>query len=109
MKSYKDFERHCIGTSDIAKLVIVGCNTEPSYLAFGGDDTYLAYIVTEEAEIGGHYSEVYRCSTWIKIYDDAGLTLNLRTQNIGDPIVVYRAGERGTIIYAPGGRVETFG
>ncbi len=64
MKTYKDFESHFIGSSDIASLVMVGYkNNEgivPMLLNFGEDNRYKAYIVDEpNVEIGAHYREQF--------------------------------------------------
>ena len=98
MKTYKDFEKQYIGCSDIASLILAGCNEKKGLslkeLHFGGDGSYQAYIVEEEAEIGSHYRKVAEFSTWMKIYDDEGLVKLFK----GKKIIVYRAAEMGCII-----------
>jgi hypothetical protein len=103
-KTYKQFEKHIIGFSDIATLVMVGCRKgaddlicEP--LHFGMDGTYHAYIVDnfdddEEVQIGEHYTLKATFNSWLKIYDDENLTFTAS----GSEISIYRAGEMGCII-----------
>lgn len=101
MKTYKDFPSVWIGDSDIAALLLRPCYGNPTELKFGGDGSYRAYLVTEAASIGAHYTQVLTTNAWLWIYDD-----NERTFVIYAPeITVYRAGDRGCIIYAPGGKL----
>ena len=86
-----------IGDSDIAALIMVGCNEEglkSQPLNFGEDGDYSAYIVDKTAEIGSHYKKVAEFSDWLKIYDDDGLCCKFS----GGKINVFRAGLRGCII-----------
>lgn len=98
MKNYKEFEQESIGYSDIATLILVGCDEnglKTGQLSFGGDGRYEAYIVTEpDAEIGSHYNKVTTFNHWLKIYDDDGLTYRVDAKEIN----IYRAGEFGCII-----------
>lgn len=99
MKNYKDFDKHFIGESDIAALVLVGyrkCEgVIPFMLNFGEDNSYIAYIVYgENITIGEHYKEIIRFNNWLKIYDDIGLKKEFK----GKQIIVYRAGELGCIV-----------
>lgn len=98
MKNYKKFEKCFIGTSDIAALLLAGCDQEghlvSQYMAFGEDADYDAYIVEGEAEIGSCYSLVAEFCYWLKIYDDDTLVREFQA----DRIKVYRAGMRGCII-----------
>lgn len=96
MKTYKDFRKIGLGFSDIAALVLRGCDCIDE-LHFGGDGHYSAYLVTEEAEIGEHYKEVFRCHSWLWIYDDERCVCMIYAPDI----IVYRAGEMGCVIYAP--------
>lgn len=93
MKNYKDFEKVFIGDSDIASLTLRS-PMEATVLNFGEDNSYKAYIVEGNAEIGEHYDKVYECNNWLKIYDDDGLSAEFDA----DYIAVYRAGEMGCII-----------
>lgn len=96
MKSYKDFDKIYIGGSDIAALVMVGCDRDwvsSQILKFGEDGDYRAYYVDEPATIGAHYEKVASFTNWLKIYDDVGLVFD---EN-GD-FSIYRAGEMGCII-----------
>ena len=96
MKSYKEFSKRYIGSSDVASLTLIAPNRS-HIMHFGEDGAYYAYFIEGEAEIGEHYQLEFECShCWLWIYDDRG-----RTQNIGDgftTIKVYRAGLKGCII-----------
>lgn len=97
MKSYKDFEKEYIGSSDIASLVMVGYKegkgVVPRMLTFGRDGSYYGYIVKGSANIGEHYEKVCEYKSWLNLYDDDGLMRKFT----GERIVVYRAGEMGCI------------
>ena len=99
MKTYKDFGKEYIGSSDIASLILAGYvegkGFEFKKLYFGQDDSYSAYIVEgDDVEIGSHYSKVAEFNSWMKIYDDNELTKSF----YADRIVVYRAAEMGCVI-----------
>lgn len=97
MKSYKEYERQFIGDSDIAALIFVGTTKDglkANILNFGSDGRYNAYVVDENAKIGDHYTLEMEFETWLKIYDDEGLTEDYSA----DKIRVYRAGDFGCII-----------
>lgn len=97
MKNYKDFKKQYIGSSDIASLILAGCNEKGlslKELHFGQDGSYQAYIVEGEAEIGNHYHKVAEFEGWMKIYDDEELIKEFK----GKEIAVYRAAEMGCII-----------
>lgn len=96
--TYKNFDRKYIGTSDIASLILVGYSDDGlklKELHFGQDDSYFAYVVDGDVEIGDHYHKVAEFRSWLKIYDDKELT---KVFNAGE-IHVYRAGEMGCIIH----------
>lgn len=95
-KNYKEFEKKYIGCSDIAALVTVGGALDPSYLFFGEDGSYVAYVCDEEeVEIGSHYKLEKEFNYWMRIYDDEGLVFKVKA----DVIKVYRAGSYGVIIH----------
>ena len=53
MRTYKDFQKWNIGSSDIASLLLLGSNengAEPMLLAFGSDGDYSAYIIPDNVE-----------------------------------------------------------
>ena len=55
MKTYKDYQKWNIGSSDIASLLLLGCNengAEPMLLTFGSDGDYSAYIIPDNVDIG---------------------------------------------------------
>ena len=97
MKTYKDFEKTYIGSSDIAALIVVGCRDNEGLktesLHFCEDGSYSAYIIeqteNEEIKIESHYTKVATFNHWLKIYDDDGKTFDCR----GKEINIYRAGE----------------
>ena len=94
MKNYKEYEKRFIGASDIAALILVGCDEnglKTSTLDFGEDGSYMAYVVDEDAEIGAHYKKVADFKHWLKIYDDDELTYRVNAQEIN----IYRAGDFG--------------
>lgn len=99
MKKYKDYPKEYIGTSDIAALILVGCEEcglKLRELHFGIDESYQAYIVdADEVEIGDYYQKVDSFNSWLKIYDDDGLVREFRAEEI----TVYRAAEMGCIIH----------
>lgn len=101
MKNYKEYEKRFIGASDIAALILVGCDEnglKTSTLDFGEDGSYMAYVVDEDAEIGAHYKKVADFKHWLKIYDDDELTYQVNAQEIN----IYRAGDFGCTIQTIG-------
>ena len=98
MKSYKEYEKVYIGSSDIATLTIVALRDNGEQLAqtldFGIDSNYFAYLVDSNAYIGDHYKLTQRCRFWMKVFDDQELTLDLHAPKIN----IYRAGDCGCII-----------
>ena len=100
MKNYKDFEKEYIGDSDIAALTIT-FNTrfgvDSKILEFGGDSAYHAYVCVGDVIIGSHYVKAASGKTWLKIYDDNGLSYNERRD--GMLFDIYRAGEYGCVIH----------
>ncbi len=98
MKTYKDFEKQYIGSSDIASLIMAGYIDGKGFvtmpLHFGQDGSYSAYIVEGETEIGSHYKKEVEFDTWLKIYDDEELVKTFDAKKI----IIYRAAEMGCII-----------
>lgn len=104
-KTYKDFNKCYIGSSDIATIIAVGFDADgkdgnyikTGAIRFGSDGGYSAYYVDDaNVEIGAHYDKVFECQTWLKLYDDNGLTLSVYKP--GATISIYRAGNFGCII-----------
>ena len=82
MKSYKQFEKRCIGESDIARLIFRSVSKTID-VGTGMDGAYKAYIVTEpNVEIGGHYEEILSCQRWLCVYDDTGRTVHIKADDI---------------------------
>lgn len=101
MKNYKEYDERPIGASDVAALILVGCDKsglKTGILNFGEDGYYNAYIVDEDAEIGEHYQKVANFESWLKIYDDDDLTYRVNARKIN----IYRAGDFGCIIQVIG-------
>lgn len=98
MKTYKEYPKKYLGSSDYAALTMVGCKENTGLtseiLHFGEDGIYDAYFVDENAEIGNHYELIATFNYWLKIYDDYNLTTSLS----GSTINIYRAGNYGCII-----------
>ena len=63
-------------------------------LHFGGDSSYSAYIVDENAGIPERYKLQAAFEKWLKIYDDNELTF----EATADRINVFRCGDYGCII-----------
>lgn len=108
-ESYREFNEISIGTSDIATLIMVGCPAEESDelitkpLYFGEDGDYKAYYVNEDnIDIPERYEKVAEFSTWLKIYDDTGLTSTVK----GERIEVFRAYDFGCIIKVSDKKIE---
>lgn len=99
MKSYKDYPKQWIGSSDVASLWFCG-EISTKEVHFGKDGDYSAYIIPDNVPIGDHYklctlatSTAYNT---IKIVDEKGIAQTILTNVIGAHI--YRAGEMGIII-----------
>lgn len=95
MKSYKDFEKVYIGSSDIAALTVRSSQNVYN-LQFGADGCYDAYEVMGEASIGSRYTKEFSGAHWLKIYDDKGLVYYARHPNM--LVDIYTAGDYGCII-----------
>lgn len=100
MKTYKDFEKKHIGSSEYATLVMVGyregAGIVSETLRFGEDGSYKAYICEgNDVKIGEHYTEAARFNYWLKMYDDCEMVQKFEGKNI----VIYRAAEMGCIIH----------
>lgn len=98
MKSYKDFEKIYIGRSDIGSLIVRGPHMVGE-IFFASDGRYETYECFGEVEIPRHYNLVYAGHTWLKLYDDEGLTYNRWKPNGYIKFDIYRAGDFGCIIY----------
>ena len=91
MKRSKEFEKYCLGVSDVASLTLLGCGddgVESKVLHFGGDGAYYAYICPKDVEIGTHYEKAASFRSWLKVYDDYGLRFfrhgNFSVYPVGD-------------------------
>lgn len=100
-KSYKDFSKKYIGSSDIARLII-SIPSAINGLYFGGDGIYYAYVCYgNDVEIGEHYKKVCEGATWLTIYDDDGISYeeSRRDTNDSQTFTIYRAGDYDCIIH----------
>lgn len=107
VKSYREFDKTTIGESDRAELVMLGPSrsgeTSATKLCFKEDSLYSAYIVTGfDVDIGPHYALVAVFKTWLRIYDDFGMSFKAEA----DQIEVYRAGDFGCVIKLVGGSTK---
>lgn len=68
-------------------------------IVFDYDDDYEAYIITDAIEVPEDYELVAAGKTFVKIYDDEGLTVEINCPHIE----IYRAGEEGCLIRLIGG------
>ena len=99
MKNYKEFEKISLGGSDGA-AIIMASYPKLEYLFFGGDGKYKAYFINEEIELPAHYTKQAEFENWVRIYDDDERMVTIEAKYIE----IYRSGEFGCLIYAPGGR-----
>jgi hypothetical protein len=99
MKNYKEFDMECIGSSDIACVILVGFRKDEGLICeplhFGRDGSYCAYVCKGDVEIGAHYKLIGEFNSWLKVYDDTKLVKEYE----GSVIRVYRAAEMGCIIH----------
>ena len=96
-KSYKDFEKVYIGSSDIAALTLRSVY-DVGNIKFGGDDDYYAYeVFGNDVEIGAHYEKVFSGTDWLWIFGDAERAYN--EYHYGMVVDVYQAGSMGCIIH----------
>lgn len=98
-RNYKQYTKEYLGYSDIASLTLRSPD-KVSILNFGSDGDYHAYIVDENAKIGSHYTKVFECEHWLKIYYDDGILFDVMAKKFK----IYRAGEFGCIIQVIGRR-----
>lgn len=92
-----------LGASDIAQLILMGMHPEskrgtkaqPMY--FGGDGGYSAWLCDNQNTVPEHYEVVALYNTWLKIYDDSSLVVDIYA-GPEVPIGVYRAGDYGCLI-----------
>lgn len=106
MKSYKEFEKMYIGTSDGACLTVKnfdekGILVAEDKLHFGEDGEYSAYITYGDVSIGEHYKLMHKYSGKIVIADDEREVFVA----VADSIEIYQAGEFGCIIHLNGENV----
>lgn len=102
--SYKDFSKIYLGESNIASVVMVGCQPQggakAELLRFGEGGSYTAYFVTKDIPITEHYEKVFEFRSRLAIYDDKNYIGVVKAEKIE----VYRAGEFGCVIKAVDGK-----
>ena len=91
--NYKEYPKLYIGTSEGASLTVRFKYTAKC-LHFGTSESYKAYVVDENAEIGEHYRLIHAGRDNVKIYDDTYLAFEAEA----DSILIYRAGTTGCVI-----------
>lgn len=94
--NYKEFKKVHIGTSDIAALTLRSV-CDVANLSFGGDNSYYAYECFGEVEIPERYNLVFEGKTWLRIYDDNGLSYIKHKH--GQTVKIYRCGDYDCIIH----------
>lgn len=101
LNDYHGCEKICIGSSDIALLIAVGCGNDDlkvSAISFEEDGFYTAYLCGNVTEIPSHYRKVFECTAWLKIYDDYGLAFDSNSFGDFNHFEIFRSGADGTII-----------
>lgn len=97
---YKRAPKIHVGGSDRASLFAIGFDVNYGWrfvpIHFGADDSYKAYICTEQAEIGAHYHLVGELYHEIRIIDDDDG--NCTFEASADRINLWRAGEFGFVV-----------
>lgn len=98
-RSYKEFSKEYIGSSDVASLTLRS-PMEACVLSFGRDGSYSAYICEgDDVEIGAHYTRQFSGAYWLKIFDDSEKTYDHYGDGEFKAFDVYTAGEMGCIIH----------
>ena len=96
--THHDYEKVYIGSSDSARLKVihrVGDYVSKSYLNFGEDGDYKAYVVDEKCTIPDTYE--LRCAFeggCVDLFDDEGYNIHIE----GETVQIYRRGDFGCII-----------
>ncbi len=86
-KNYKE-KTVDLGYSDIASLIL----RSPGNIGevhTGSDGSYKGYLVDETVEIPDYYKKVYEADTWLRVYDDETIVLEVSAKKI----TVYNAGK----------------
>lgn len=90
----------CIGTSDIAALIFVGCGEngiQALPIKFHADGVYFAQVLEdEEIEVNPTWERKAEFTSWLKIYDDTELTFK---SGYAKKITVYQTDEDEIIIH----------
>lgn len=96
--THHDYEKVFIGSSDSARLKVihrVGGYVSKSYLNFGEDGEYEAYIVDEKCTIPDTYELRYSFEGgYVDLFDDEGYNVYIK----GETVQIYRRGNFGCII-----------
>lgn len=96
--THHDYEKVFIGSSDSARLEVIHTienGTSKSYLNFGEDGEYEAYIVDEKCTIPDTYE--LRCAFeggYVDLFDDEGYNVYIK----GETVQIYRRGDFDCII-----------
>lgn len=96
--THHDYEKVFIGSSDSARLKVihrVGNYESKSYLNFGEDGEYKAYIVDENCAIPDTYELRHSFEGgYVDLFDDEGYNVYIK----GETVQIYRRGNFGCII-----------
>lgn len=96
--THHDYEKVFIGSSDSARLEVIhraGDYVSKSYLNFGEDGEYEAYIVDEKCKIPDTYELRYSFEGgYVDLFDDGGYNVYIE----GETVQIYRRGDFGCII-----------
>lgn len=96
MRDYHFNEKINLGSSDIARVTLIGWNGKncvAEFLKFGSDGSYKAYTATPE-EVPESYEKIAVFRGWVNVVDDDEIVAKIR----GDEIAFYRRGEFGCIV-----------
>lgn len=82
MKEYYDCNMLILGASDTASLTLKA-PIGTSILKFAEKSLYEAYLVEDEfVYIPPRFARVFKCSDWLEVYDDEGLSQFIQGANI---------------------------
>ena len=96
--THHDYEKVFIGSSDSARLKVihrVGNHVSKTYLNFGEDGEYKAYIVDESCTIPDTYELRHSFEGgYVDLFDDEGYNVYIK----GETVKIYRRGDFGCIV-----------
>ena len=90
MKKFEHFPKHTLGASADG-MYIARSGARVALLVFSdadGPQTHSAFICDEPVILPDHFYRTFTGENWLKIYDDRGLSFQVRANTID----IYRAG-----------------